>query len=72
MVELKSVQLKLNLVKLSLKPIHAVRLISLYAYFRNKPNLIKKGFEQTYRSNRSISDALNIELDAEDPFEDLL
>ena len=50
-----------------LKPVHARWLISLYDYFRNQPELIIKGFEQA-----GISDAIHIEIESEDPFEDLL
>ena len=50
-----------------LKPTHARWLISLYDYFRNQPQLITKGFEQA-----GIIDAINLELETEDPFEDLL
>ena len=50
-----------------LKPIHARWLISLYDYLRNQTELIKKGFEQA-----GINDAIDLELEKEDPFEDLL
>ena len=48
------------------KPIHVRWLISLYDHFQNMPNLKKKRIEQA-----GITDDLNIELEAEDPFEDL-
>ena len=41
-------------------------MISLYDHLRNKPELVVKGFDQA-----GISDALHIELENEDPFEDL-
>ena len=57
------VKLKLSV----LKPIHARWLISIYDFFRNPPELIIKGFEKA-----GIIDAINLELETEDPFEDLL
>ena len=63
--DIYSVDIKLQLSVL--KPIHARWLISLYDHLRNKPELIVKGFDQA-----GISDALHIELENEDPFEDLL
>ena len=50
-----------------LKPIHARWLISLYDYLRTQQEMIKKGFETA-----GICEALEIELESEDPFEDLL
>ena len=63
--DIYSINIKLQLSVL--KPIHARWLISFYDYLRNKPELIVKGFDQA-----GISDALHIELENEDPFEDLL
>ena len=51
-----------------LKPIHASWLISLQDYFRNKPVLIIKGLRKLV----GIIDPINLELETEDPFEDLL
>ena len=61
--DIYSVDVKLQL---TILPIHAKWLISLYDHLRNRPELIKKGFEQS-----GINDALDIELETEDPFQDL-
>ena len=63
--DIYSVDIKLQLSVL--KPIHARWLISLYDHLRNKPELIVMGFDQA-----DISDALYIDLENEDPFQDLL
>ena len=49
-----------------LKQIHAFWLIGLYDYLRNKDNTIRKGFETA-----GIVEALNTELEPEDPFQDI-
>ena len=49
-----------------LKLIHACWLIGLYDYLRNKDNTIRKGFETA-----GIVEALNTELEPEDPFQDI-
>ena len=48
-------------------PRKMVDLRGLYDHLRNRPDLIKKGFEQS-----GINDALDIELETEGPFQDLL
>ena len=50
-----------------MKPIHARWLAGLYDHIRNKPDLIRKGFEMA-----GIVEAINKELEPEDPFEDLV
>ena len=49
-----------------LKPIHARWIISLYDYFLNQLELIIKGFEKAWYH------PINLELETEDPFEDIL
>ena len=50
-----------------LKPLHARWIISLYDYLRNQHEMIIKGFEMA-----GICEALDAELEAEDPYNDLL
>ena len=50
-----------------IKPIHARWLAGLYDNIRNKPDVIRKGFEMT-----GIVEAVNKEFEPEDPFEDLV
>ena len=50
-----------------MKPIHARWVAGLYDHIRNKPDMIRKGFEMA-----GIVEAINKELEPEDPFEDLL
>ena len=49
-----------------MKPIHARWIIGLYDKLRNLEQVIIKGFDQA-----GISDAIDLELDPEDPFIDL-
>ena len=50
-----------------MKPIHAHWLVGLYDHLRNKPEVIRKGFEMA-----GIVEAVTKELVPEDPFEDLV
>ena len=50
-----------------MKPIHAPWLVGLYDHLRNKPEVIRKGFEMA-----GIAEAVTKELEPEDPFEDLV
>ena len=50
-----------------MKPIHACWLVSLYDHLRNKPEVIRKGFEMA-----GIVEAVTKEPEPEDLFEDLL
>ena len=49
-----------------MKPIHARWLIALYDYLRNQSVLTKKGFE------KADNDAVELDLEREDPYADLL
>ena len=59
-----SINVKTNLS--IIKPIHAQWVIGLYDYLRNKTDLIIKGFEIA-----GITEAINCDLEPEDPFTDL-
>ena len=59
-----SINVKTNLS--IIKPIHAQWVIGLYDYLRNKTDLIIKGFEIA-----GITEAINFDLEPEDPFTDL-
>ena len=50
-----------------MKPIHARWLVGLYNHLRNKPEVIRKGFEMA-----GIVEAVTKEPEPEDLFEDLL
>ena len=50
-----------------MKPIHTRWLVGLYDHLRNKPEVIRKGFEMA-----GIVEAVTKELEPEDPFEDLV
>jgi len=50
-----------------MKPIHARWLVGLYGYLRNKPDVVRKGFEMA-----GIVEAVTNVLEPEDPFEDLV
>jgi len=49
-----------------MKPIHAKWIIGLYDHLRNSTELIRKGFKQA-----GITEAIDMELESEDPFIDL-
>ena len=49
-----------------MKPIHARWILGLYDYMLNSGDFIQKGFKIA-----GIDDAINLELEPEDPFEDL-
>ena len=59
-----SINVKTNLS--IIKPIHAQWVIGLYDYLRNKTDFIIKGFEIA-----GITEAINFDLEPEDPFTDL-
>lgn len=49
-----------------MKPIHAHWFVGLYDYLRNKPDVVRKGFEMA-----GIVEAVTKVLEPEDTFEDL-
>ena len=50
-----------------MKPIHGRWLVGLYNYLRNKPDVVRKGFEMT-----GIVEAVSKVLEPEDPFQNLV